>query len=260
LRAQDKGLELLLEIAPEVPDHLMGDPGRLRQVLLNLLGNALKFTHEGEVALQVSLDTQSEQRCCLRFQVRDTGIGIPAEKLSSIFDAFSQADSSVTRKFGGTGLGLTITRRLVTMMHGQIHAESREGEGSSFEFTACLEPAGTPEDSAPENVDLTGARVLVVDDNATNRRILTDMLGHVGMQVETADSGVAALRALARAAVRGQPAQYLLLDVQMPEMDGFTLAERIRRDPAYQDLRIVMLSSVGMRGDAQMCRELGLSA
>ncbi len=260
LRAQDKGLELLLDIAPNIPDHFMGDPGRLRQVLLNLLGNAIKFTASGEVALHVSLETDTAEQCCLHFQVRDTGIGIPADKLASIFDAFSQADSSVTRKYGGTGLGLTITRRLVEMMHGQIRVESQPGVGSTFHFTACLEHADTPEDTSPNSVDLAGLRVLVVDDNQTNRRILTDSLGHIGMQVEAVDSAAAGQRALALAGARGQPKQFLLLDVQMPEMDGFTFAARLRRDPVYNELRIIMLSSVGMRGDAGLCRELGLAA
>ena len=260
LRAQEKGLELLLDIAPEVPDHYMGDPGRLRQILLNLLGNALKFTARGEVVVAVREESDAAGGLCLHFAVRDTGIGIPAEKLASIFDAFSQADSSVTRKFGGTGLGLTITRRLVELMRGNIHVESRPGEGSTFHFTACLDLAPTPEDASPDAVDLAGVAVLVVDDNATNRRILIESLGHLGMRVEAVDGATAALRALALAGVRGQPFRFALLDVHMPEMDGFALADRIRRDTAYDEVKIVMLSSIGMQGEAHLCRELNLSA
>ncbi|MBI5331059.1 MAG: response regulator [Betaproteobacteria bacterium] len=258
IRLQDRPVELLYHVADDIPDILLGDPGRLRQVLLNLLGNAIKFTEAGEIAVQVERQGGDADQVTLHLSLRDTGIGIPAHKLAHIFDAFTQADSSITRRYGGTGLGLTITRRLVEMMGGGIWAESEEGRGSVFHFTAAFGVGEDQPDAQP--IHLAGLRVLVVDDNATNRRILCDTLENAGVQVESANGGGPGLRALALANVRGQPFDALLLDVQMPGMDGFAVADQIHLDPAYRELRVVMLSSVGLRGDATYCRELGLAA
>jgi len=261
LRAQQKGLELLYDVRPEVPEEIVADPTRLKQVVINLLGNAIKFTSHGEVELQVALDSAEAGRVHLHFKVRDTGIGIPLEKQKAIFEAFSQADGSTTRKYGGTGLGLTISTRLVEMMGGRIWVESQPGQGSCFHFTM---PAGVP---AAENVaepiepgDLVGLPVMVVDDNATNRRIVAEMLASNGMNPFLAASGAAALAKLDEAEAATSPFALIILDCHMPEMDGFQLAERIRQRPTPSAATIMMLTSAGQRGDAARCRELGIAA
>jgi len=263
LRADEKRLELLCEIAPEVPEVVRGDSSRLRQVLMNLLGNAIKFTRQGEVALKVLLSATEGVSCLLHFIVSDTGIGIPPEKQEMIFEPFSQADSSTTRKYGGTGLGLTITSRLVGMMGGSIWVESEVGHGSKFHFIARLGIAdakpivvGT---AAPPQV-LSGVRVLVVDDNQTNRRILEGMLKRWNMTANSVEGGEAALTQLSAAREAGEPFGLILMDMHMPGMDGFELTERIRKGPYPSTVTIMMLTSSGHRGDAARCQALGVAA
>ena len=262
LRAHQKGLELAFEIEPNVPDAIVGDPGRLRQIILNLVGNAIKFTEQGEVVLSVQLLTHVEGEAQLRFTVKDTGIGIPPEKQAAIFEAFQQADGSMTRKYGGTGLGLTISSRLVEIMGGRIWVESVVGEGSRFHFTANFKVQKSavrtvvPRD--PET--LRDMRVLVVDDNATNRQILVKMLEDWRMIPAVADCGAKAMVTLTEAKGIGRTFPLILLDAQMPEMDGFALAEYIKRHPSFRAATVMMLSSAGQRGDAMRCRELGVAA
>jgi signal transduction histidine kinase/CheY-like chemotaxis protein len=263
LRADEKGLELLCEIAPEVPEVVLGDSSRLRQVLMNLIGNAIKFTRQGEVALKVFLSATEGANCLLHFTVSDTGIGILPEKREMIFEPFSQADSSTTRKYGGTGLGLTITSRLVRMMGGKIWVESELGHGSKFHFMARLGIAdakpvvvGT---AAPPEI-LSGVRVLVVDDNQTNRRILEGMLKRWNMKAISVEGGEAALAQLSVAQETGEPFGLILMDMHMPGMDGFELTERIRQGPHPSTVTIMMLTSAGHRGDAARCQELGIAA
>jgi signal transduction histidine kinase/DNA-binding response OmpR family regulator len=309
LRANQKGLELACRVPPDLPDALVGDPGRLRQVIVNLAGNAIKFTERGEVIVSVErMDaektTPASLRDCplshrntadtavahrgslcatavsavldplprqtlvpdsssilLHFKVRDTGIGIPAEKQRAIFDPFTQADSSTTRRYGGTGLGLTISRQLVELMGGRIWVESEEGGGSIFQFTArfglSTEPARRP---ALGGADLRGLPVLVVDDNATNRRILREVLAAWGMRPREADGGEAALAALKEAAAVGEPFALVLLDGHMPGMDGFGLAEQVRRLPQLVGVALVMLTSAGHPTDVERCRRLEIGA
>jgi two-component system sensor histidine kinase/response regulator len=261
-RAHQKGLELAFQIAPGVPKGLIGDPGRLRQILVNLISNAIKFTERGEVVLRVTAGAPVEGGAHIHFQVQDTGIGIPKEKQEAIFDAFVQADVSTTRRFGGTGLGLSICAHLVMLMQGRVWVESEPGAGSTFH---AMIPFGVRSADAPRTVprdlaDLKGTTVLVVDDNATNRRILDEILLNWGMKPTLVDGGRAALGALARAKQAGTPFGLVLLDFQMPEMDGFEVAERIKTDPELGATTIMMLSSVGERGDGQRCRALGVAA
>jgi PAS domain S-box-containing protein len=258
-RAHQKGLELNCSIRPDVPDAVLGDPSRLRQILLNLLGNSLKFTEKGEINLTVQRESGDDTVTSLIFSVQDTGIGIPAEKLAPIFDAFTQADGSTTRRFGGTGLGLTICRQLVQMMGGRIWVESALGQGSTFHFTANFgisKAAGSP--MPLEKTQVKGMRVLVVDDNLTNRRILEGLLAGWGMKPTLAGDGAEALQTLAQARKANEPFTLVLTDVSMPEMDGFQLAEEIRKNPRLSGTTIMMLTSAGQRGDAARCREIGL--
>ncbi|HWF46494.1 MAG TPA: response regulator [Bryobacteraceae bacterium] len=262
IRAAAKNLELACDLDPVIPARVLGDPGRLRQILINLIGNAIKFTERGEVVIRVEgrLDTQGKVE--LHFSVQDTGIGIPLNKQQHVFNAFSQADSSLTRTFGGTGLGLTISSQLVEMMGGRIWLESEEGIGSTFHFTVRLggAPARPEEERRRDSGVLEGMAVLVVDDNETSRRILAKMLSTRGLRTTLADSGPAALRALEDAAERGKPFPLIVLDAQMPGMDGFQLAERIQADPQCSGTRIALLTSGAQHGDADRCRELGISA
>jgi two-component system sensor histidine kinase/response regulator len=262
LRAHQKGLELAFEISPDVPDALVGDPGRLRQIIVNLIGNAIKFTERGEVVLHIETKSRSEDTIQLHFTVADTGIGIPADKQKAIFEAFEQADGSMTRKYGGTGLGLAISTRLVELMGGQIWVESKLNHGSKFHFTANFNlqklPARTVVPRDPQT--LRDMRVLVVDDNATNRQILLKMLQNWHMKPIAANSGAEAIVALREGKTAGQFYSLILLDAQMPEMDGFTLAEAIKQNPDWKAASVMMLSSAGQRGDAMRCRELGVAA
>jgi signal transduction histidine kinase/DNA-binding response OmpR family regulator/ligand-binding sensor domain-containing protein len=334
IRAHQKGLELAYHVLPEVPDALVGDPGRVRQIIVNLVGNAIKFTERGEVVVEVRRAEGEEQRaegreqraegrgqraegeerraegreqragsrekrmhdkadivaskvvetstvtphalcpppsalspppsalCSLHFSVRDTGIGIAPEKQRQIFEAFTQADASTTRRYGGTGLGLTISSRLVEMMGGQIWVESEVGKGAIFHFTAQFgiqkNPVVAPMPKEP--VDLTGLPVLVVDDNATNRRILKDVLSNWGIKPTVVDGGQAALIAMQHANEAGEPFSLALLDVNMPEMDGLTLAERIKNTAAYAEIEMMILTSAGQREEAARCRKLNVAA
>jgi PAS domain S-box-containing protein len=258
-RAREKGLELKYSIHHDVPDTLLGDPSRLRQVLINLLGNSVKFTEKGGINLTVERESGDDAVTSLHFSVQDTGIGIPGEKLARIFDAFTQADGSTTRRFGGTGLGLTISHKLVQMMGGRIWVESALSQGSTFHFTASFgisHIAGPP--MSLEKTQLEGLRVLVVDDNLANCHILEGLLAGWGMKPTVTDGGSGALRALARARETNEPFTLVLTDANMPEMDGFQLAEEIRKNPQLSGTTILMLTPAGQRGDAARCRELGL--
>jgi len=256
-RAGAKGLELTYRVAPDVQDGLLGDAGRLRQILVNLVGNAIKFTEKGEVSVTVEPAKPDEggaggpeDGILVHFAVKDTGIGIAPEQHAAIFDAFTQADTSMARRFGGTGLGLTISSKLVSMMGGRIWVKSRVGEGSTFHFTARLgQQTGAPR--APPK--LRGARILVVDDHATNRRILEEMLLSWGLTPTAVDSGPAALEELAR-----HPYPVVLLDAMMPGMDGCALAERIRAQPGARDVVLVMLSSAGVPENASRIQACGI--
>ena len=261
LRAHHKGLELACDIRPEVPKALAGDPLRLRQVVVNLVGNAIKFTDHGEVVLRVRPESNVDGEVRLHFSVTDTGIGIPAEKQKLIFEAFSQADSSTTRRYGGTGLGLAISQQLVELMGGRIWVESHAGQGSTFHFTATFEvqsPAVQQPDSL--GLQLTDLPVLIVDDNETNRRILEEVLTNWHMQPVAADGSAAALAAMEKSAAENHPFKVILLDAHMPMMDGFGLAERIQKDPRCRGIRLIMLTSAGQPEDVSRCQALGISA
>jgi two-component system sensor histidine kinase/response regulator len=261
-RAHQKGLELAYRVGAKVPAVLVADPSRLRQVVVNLVGNAIKFTEQGEVTLEVEKESEDAEGVQLHFTVRDTGIGIAAEKQEEIFEAFTQADSSMTRKYGGTGLGLAIAMRLVKMMKGRLWVESELGRGSAFHFTTHM---GWPQRkiSPPKQVHpnvLRNLAVLVVDDNKTNRAILEEMLRNWGTRPTAVESSKAALEALLQAKQAEKPFALILVDAQMPEMDGFDLVQRIREDPSHTEATIMMLSSSGQPGDAARCRQLGVAA
>jgi two-component system sensor histidine kinase/response regulator len=259
LRAHQKGLELLCNVQGDVPDELVADVIRLRQILLNLVGNAVKFTAQGEVVVQVFSEPQTTSEAMLHFSVTDTGVGIAAEKQGVIFEAFSQADGSTTRRFGGTGLGLTISAKLVRMMGGNIWVESVLGQGSTFHFTVPVKvQVETPgKMHAPE---LIGRSVLVVDDNATNRAIFERTLTKWMMLPTLVDSGPKAVAALAESRERGTPFDLVLLDVNMPEMDGFTTVEHLTKDATASVPTIMMLTSSDHAGDAARCRAIGVAA
>ncbi len=262
LRAHTKGLELACHVLSDVPEALVGDPGRLRQIIVNLIGNAVKFTGEGEVVVHVEKEDETEDGVCIHFRVKDTGIGIPAEKLGLLFQAFSQVDPSTTRKYGGTGLGLAISSQLVKMMGGRIWVESVEGEGSTFHFTARfgISDSPPPRQVPRELSELAGLRVLVVDDNATNRRILEEILSNWGLQPTAVPSGHDALEIMDQARKAGTPFRIVLLDNMMPEMDGFMLAEEILQRPDSHPSTMMMLSSADRHENAERCRALGLTA
>jgi CheY-like chemotaxis protein len=259
--AYEKGLELLCDVAAEVPEVVVGDPTRLRQVVLNLLGNAIKFTEKGEVEVRVDMPPSNKEGACLHIAVRDTGIGIPPEKQQHIFDAFSQADKGTTRQYGGTGLGLTIASRLVGMMGGRIWVESQAGLGSTFHFTVRL---GTAERTAEESkgpvVSLTGLRALVVDPNAASRRILESLLSRWGMRPTSAQGAEAALSVLHEAKKSGDLFRVALIAANLSDTDGFALAEQIHHNPEMGGVTLIMLTSAGQRGDAARCRQIGVAA
>jgi signal transduction histidine kinase/CheY-like chemotaxis protein len=261
-KAHEKELELVAGIRSGVPELVTGDPNRIRQVLMNLLGNAIKFTASGEVALEVDSPQSAGERRLIHFMVRDSGIGIPAHKLGLIFEAFSQADTSTTRRFGGTGLGLAISERLVMAMGGRIWVESEEGKGSRFHFTVAVECFLQPLESvAPRSGSLEGVPVLVVDDNPTNRWILEELLHSWGMLPVAVESGAQALAMLRSRAERGNPFQLVVTDLHMPEMDGFQFVEEMRRQPAGEGrLVVLMVTSGEYHGDLARARELGIAA
>jgi len=261
VRAAEKGLELACRIAPDVPDWINGDPLRLRQILMNLVANAIKFTEQGEVVVDVEWLSGDERQVELKFSVSDTGIGIPASKLNSIFEAFGQADTSTTRKYGGTGLGLTISSRLVHIMGGDISVKSEVGHGSTFSFNVRFT---LPEESQSASKStsqewIVGKSVLVVDDNPTNRHIMVELLQQMGMTPTCASSGAEALTLIERHWRQGEPFSLMLLDAHMPEMDGFQVAERLQSLPERVST-VMMLTSGGQSRDAARCRELGLAA
>ncbi|MDQ1333130.1 MAG: two-component system, sensor histidine kinase and response regulator [Thermodesulfobacteriota bacterium] len=261
LRAHGRGLELLLSIDPEVPARLRGDPGRLRQVLTNLAANAVKFTQNGEVAIGAMLESETKDEAVVRFVVRDTGIGIPRDKLGRLFDKFYQVDASTTRQFGGTGLGLAISRELAELMGGEVGVESREGAGSEFWFTARLEKET---DGAPAEphfpAGLHGVKALIVDDNAASRDILARKMASWDMRPGLAPDGLSALDALYRALDERDPFRIILIDMQMPGMNGEALGKAIREDERMKDIRMVLLTSLGVRGDSRRFEEMGFSA
>jgi signal transduction histidine kinase/DNA-binding response OmpR family regulator len=258
-KADEKGLELLSDLDPEIPAAVVGDPVRVRQVLANLLANAIKFTETGHVLLEIRAEARGDGSTTLHFLVSDTGIGIAPEKHATIFEAFSQADGSMTRQFGGTGLGLTISATLVRLMAGRIWVESAAGAGSVFHFTASFATAAQPETVARE-LPLPPLSILIVDDNAVNRRILQAQVTRWGLIPTAVATGAAALEALAGAASGGHPFRLVLLDANMPVRDGFWVAEQIAARPELASPTIMMLTSSGQFGDAARCRELGVAA
>ncbi len=260
LRAHKKGLELACHIDPHLPDNLIGDQGRLRQILVNLVGNAIKFTAGGEVVVDVVGERSGEDEVVLHFAVTDTGIGIARDKLQHIFDAFAQADGSTTRLYGGTGLGLAISAQLAEMMGGKIEVESELGRGSTFRFAARFPLPRATEIKPTPLVDLEGLRVLIVDDNATTRRILREMLGAWRMAPQTAESGATALMLMEAAAREGEPFPLVILDAHMPEMDGFAVAERIKAQPSLTKATLMMLTPAGHQDDLARCREAGVGS
>jgi two-component system sensor histidine kinase/response regulator len=258
LRAHEKGLELVCAVHPAVPMHVVGDPGRLRQVLVNLVGNAVKFTEQGEVVVRVEPYGTEEDDVVLHIMVRDTGVGVPAAKRELIFDAFTQADSSTTRRFGGTGLGLAITKRLVQLMRGRIWLDGEDGGGSAFHFTARFAVATAATVVVPEPRQLDGLPVLVVDDNATSRRMLSEMLGAWRLTPQVVDSGEAALATLARARGSREMPGLIITDHEMPGIDGIALTLRLKADPAFARIPVVMLSSSNLPQDVNRARRAGV--
>jgi signal transduction histidine kinase/CheY-like chemotaxis protein/HPt (histidine-containing phosphotransfer) domain-containing protein len=263
IRAHKKGLELICRIAPDVPAVVVGDSGRLRQIMVNLVGNAIKFTSAGEVMVNVDLESLTDDRVTVRFSVRDTGIGIPRDKLRTVFGLFEQVESGSTRRFGGTGLGLAIASRLAGLMHGRMWVESELGRGSTFTFTArfgLARDVETPDHRPRDPLVVAGTRVLVVDDNQTNRRILVEMLSNQKMEPVAVGDAARALRELRDAAAESCPFQLVISDAHMPNRDGFQLIRDIREDPQAGDPAIVMLTSADQSDDVARCQELGVNA
>jgi two-component system sensor histidine kinase/response regulator len=259
LRADQKGLELTCYVAPDVPDGVVADAARLRQILINLVGNAIKFTESGDIALRVEARSVNEGSAALRFVVRDTGIGIPEDKQEYIFEMFAQADASTTRRYGGTGLGLAISQQLLKLMGASLRLESAPGKGSTFHFTLDMdlspEFAASPVAAAES---LRGMPVLAVDDNEVNRKILERLFEQWSMPAVLADGGEAALAAIDRAFQQEQPFRFILLDAHMPGIDGFELARRIQNSSSAGGAIMLMLSSAAHIDDAHKCRELGI--
>jgi two-component system sensor histidine kinase/response regulator len=262
LRSREKGLELIPYIKNNVPDVLIGDPGRLSQILVNLINNAVKFTEKGEIIIQVENELQTEDKVCLHFSVTDTGIGIPKEKQQLIFNAFTQADSSTTRKYGGTGLGLAISSRLLELMDGKIWVESELGKGSIFHFTAYfdIQKQSKPDDTILNIVDIHDVQVLIVDDNSINRLIFEETLISWGMKPITANDGQSAIIQMKKAVKDCKPFPLVLLDIIMPDMDGFAVAEQIRQDPELAKTKIIVLSSSDHKDYDELYKTLDISA
>lgn len=261
VRACDAGLELICQIDQDVPPHLKGDPGRLRQVIANLTGNAIKFTHEGEVVISASLKSDQDGIVEILFEIHDTGIGIPAARRTAIFEPFTQVDGTTTRKYGGSGLGLAICKQLVELMGGNIGVESEEGKGSTFYFTAKFEKQSETAKNVETlaHADITGARILVVDDNDTNRKLMDVLLKSWGCRHESASGGDEGLLLMREAAEHNDPFRVALLDQQMPGMDGSELGRRIKADPLLQSTLLVMVTSISKRGDAAILEQSGFS-
>ena len=261
VKTRNKGLQFSCFVDPKTPLLLRGDPGRLRQVLINLANNAIKFTERGEVAISVMMESETDKQATIRCEVRDTGIGIPADRINLLFQSFSQVDASTTRKYGGTGLGLAISKQIAEMMGGRIDVESKEGEGSTFRFTAVLDKQPVDSRQAPVELgDIQNLRVLVVDDNATNRQILQAYVSSWGCRSIEATCANEAIETMRTAADEGDPFRIALLDMQMPGMDGENLGKQIKADPQLQDMILVMLTSAGCRGDAKRMHEIGFAA
>ncbi|MDB9822707.1 PAS domain S-box protein [Deltaproteobacteria bacterium] len=260
-KAHNKGLDLNLHIRKGVPEYVIGDPGRLRQILINLGGNAVKFTNEGEVSISCGVEEDKGKTVLIHFVVSDTGIGIPGEKVSEIFESFRQADGSTTRKYGGTGLGLSISKKLTELMGGEIGVKSSWGKGSTFHFTARYGVQSNSKISISEgHEDLRGKRILIVDDNSTNRKILKEMVSCWEVINQGVPDGKSALEEMGKAVKDGRPYDLLLLDGQMPEMDGFEISRFLKDMPIFKDTAIIMLASMGLRGDMARCKEMGISA
>jgi signal transduction histidine kinase/CheY-like chemotaxis protein len=259
ISAHQKGLELICDIDNEVPDSLVGDPTLLRQILLNLIGNAVKFTSQGEVVLRVEKQEETEGKVTLHFAVKDTGLGIASEKQQSIFESFTQADNSTSRRFGGTGLGLTISARLVEAIGGRIWVESKPGLGSTFHFTAPFAKASISMVEF-DSGSFPGLAVLVVDDNASQRRLMQEMFRYWGIHAISVDRESKALDELEKAKALGFPFFLILLDAHMPDTDGFAVAERINKNPRFRESEVVMLTSFGSSGDVAKCCDLGINA
>jgi signal transduction histidine kinase/DNA-binding response OmpR family regulator len=257
--ADRKGIELICHTAADLPELLVGDPGRIRQILSNLIGNAIKFTESGHVLVKVGHDPMPDGGTTLHVSISDTGIGIPREKQAAIFESFTQVDGSTTRRFGGTGLGLSISASLAALMGGRVWVESEVNEGSTFHVTARV-GVGAAIPSGPDPVDLPRVRVLVVDDNHANRRIFLEMLAGWQMQPHAVEDGASALEALEAASREERPYALVLLDANMPEMDGFAVAQAIAQRPSLAGATIMMLTSSGEYGDASRCRALGIAA
>lgn len=259
-RCFDKTLELVCLVDPDIPWELAGDPGRLRQIILNLAGNAIKFTEQGEITIRADLESVTAEQVSIRFAVQDTGIGIPEHRQEAIFAPFTQVDGSTTRKFGGTGLGLAICKQLVELMGGTIGLNSLEGKGSCFWFTACFRPVPEQDQVEARFAAIEGLHLLVVDDNDTNRQLLITLLAGWGCRYDTAGNGATALGLLQEYHAAGDPFQVVLIDSIMPEMDGLALAQKIRRDPAFAETKLVLLSGLGVRGEAAELHQAGFTA
>lgn len=260
IRAEEKKLELSFTVEPEIPSLLRGDPGRLRQLWINLIGNAIKFTLQGEVSLRVALEKETEEHVALLFSIRDTGIGIPSDKVGDLFSAFTQVDESYTRKFGGTGLGLSICKQLVEMMGGTIGVESEPNKGSTFWFRVILEKQHTTNRLLSEHVDLSDFRVLVIDDNPTNGKLITTTLQAWGCPGEYISEGKIAVSYLQKAQQEAQPFKAVILDMTMPDIDGEALGQMIKRDDALKDIFLIMMPSIGRRGDVARLKKIGFDA
>lgn len=261
VRAHEKDLEFVCRIDPEVHTLLRGDPGRLRQILVNLGGNAIKFTSRGEVVIDVKLESETGDQAKVRFELKDTGIGIPQDKIGLLFSAFQQVDTSTTRRFGGTGLGLAISKRLAELMGGEVGIESIDGHGSTFWFTAVFgkQPSGETTEGTP-HAEIRGVRILAVDDNATNRLVLAEQLAAWGVRHTEAESAMDGIGMLRAAQMEGDPYRIVLSDMQMPDMDGEAFGKLVKADPALKDTLLVMLTSFGTRGDARRLEAIGFSA
>lgn len=262
IRAHAKDLELVCQIQPEAPEAVVGDPARLGQIIVNLVGNAIKFTERGEIVLNVSVEKKSDDDVVLHFVVSDTGVGIPDDKLSLIFRAFTQADATTTRKYGGTGLGLAISSRLVALMGGRIWVESEVGKGSQFHFTANFRVTDAKPRQQPimPSAEVLGTRVLIVDDNATNRVILENMVSAWGIVPAAVESAEAAMRELWRGLAENSPYQVVLSDVNMPDEDGFSLTHRIRQSPDFSGIIVVLLTSGARPEDVRRGEAMGVAA
>jgi CheY-like chemotaxis protein len=261
VQAKDKGIELICHVLPDVPPHVIADSGRLRQIIINLVGNAIKFTEEGEVVVRVSHESFNDGTAVLHFQIADTGIGIPRAKFEAIFSAFEQVDSSSTRRFGGTGLGLAISSRLVENMGGRIWVESEIGKGSVFHFTLPSRPSGVKQqEDEPERVFPEELTVLVVDDNETNLKVLEEILRSWGLNSDAATNGLDAVTMLKKGLENSRPYELLIVDGQMPGLDGFGTVQELRKQEALRDIPVIMMTSGPMFGDSDRAQRLGIKA